>query len=218
MERTIIVRGSAELRIPPDRALVEVTLDADGSSRDDAYRDAAGTASAIDAVIDRHAAETERVVTAALTVQPLTRWRRGEAIRTGWRATRRSVIEVTGFEGLGLLLSELTGAGGTIAGPTWQVDDSNEAHDRVRVLAAEDARRRAESYAVGLGVTLAGITWIAEPGLRSTSSEPVHRMMPMAVSSRMAADLEEEVVIEVAPADSIIGAQVEVSFAFADAT
>lgn len=216
MERSIIVRGSAEVRVRPDRALVLLTLDADASSRDDAYRTAAQRASAIDAVLDDHAGETERVVTAALTVQPLTRWRKGEVVRTGWRASRRSEVEVTGFEGLGLLLSELTGAGAAIDGPTWQVDDTNEAYDRVRRLAAQDARRRAEAYASGLGVTLGAIDWMSEPGLRSSSAEPVHRMMAVAAGARMAGAPEDEVIIEVTPADSVIEADIEASFSFLD--
>lgn len=212
MERAIIVSGTAEIRILPDRALVLVTVDADAGSRDDAYRRAAGTASAVDVVLDHHAGEIERVVTAALTVQPLTRWRKGEVVRTGWRASRRTEVEVTGFEGLGLLLSELTGAGATIDGPTWRVDDTNEAYDRVRQLAAQDARRRAEAYASGLGVPLGAINWMAEPGLRSSSGEPTHRIMTLASAARMDGAVEDELVIEVTPADSIIEAAIEVSF------
>ena len=212
MERSIIVSGSAEVRVLPDRALVVVTVDADAGSRDDAYQRAAGTASAVDVVLDHRAGEIARVATAALTVQPLTRWRKGEVVRTGWRASRRTEVEVIGFEGLGLLLAELTGAGATIDGPDWRVDDTNEAYDRVRQLAAQDARRRAEAYASGLGVLLGAVDWIAEPGLRSSSAEPVHRMMALASVSRMADAPEDEVVIEVTPADSIIEAVVEVSF------
>jgi uncharacterized protein YggE len=213
MEREVIVRGSAEVRIPPDRALVHVTLDADGGSRDDAYRGAARTAAAVDAIFEQHASETDRIVTTALAVQPLTRWRKGELIRTGWRATRRSTVEVVEFGGLGALLADLVGAGATIGGPDWVVDDTNDAVDRVRVLAAEDARRRAEAYVGGLGIALGSIRWIAEPGLRTTSTEPpVVRMQMAAAGGARAFAVEEEPVIEVEPADSIIAASVEVSF------
>jgi uncharacterized protein YggE len=216
MERTIIVGGSAEVRIAPDRALVHATLDADGGSRDDAYRAAARTAAAVDAVLAQHAGATERVVTASLAVQPLTKWRKGEIIRTGWRASRRSDVEVTGFEALGVLLADLAGAGATIAGPNWQVDDTNEAYDRARTLAAQDARRRADAYVEGLGMAIAGVAWIAEPGLRTSGGEPqVRAMMAVAGAARGGA-VDEDVVIEVTPADATISASVEVGFDLVD--
>jgi hypothetical protein len=91
-------------------------------------RRAAATATgAVDSVLAEHAGEIERTVTTALSVQPLTRHRRGEIVRTGWRATRRSAVEVVGFEGLGTLLAELAAASATIDGPTWVVDETNEA-------------------------------------------------------------------------------------------
>ena len=219
MEREVVVRGAAEVRIPPDRAVVHVTLDADGSSRDDAYRTAARTAAAVDAALEQHQGEIDRIVTAALAVQPLTRWRKGEIVRTGWRATRRSTVEVVVFDGLGALLADLVAAGATLAGPQWVVDDTNDAVDRVRTLAAQDARRRAEAYVAGLGVGLGPLRWVAEPGLRISGSEvPTVRMAPMAAAAggARAFAAEEEPVIEVEPADSVIAASVEVSFALAD--
>ena len=212
MEHEVIVKGSADIRIPPDRALVHATLDADGSARDDAYKAAARTAAAVDAVLEQHAAETERVVTTALAVQPLTRWRKGELIRTGWRATRRSAIEVVDFTGLGSLLAELVGAGAQIVGPTWIVDDANPAIDRVRVLAAEDARRRAEAYAAGLGFALGPVRWVSEPGLRTSGGEPPMVRMAMAAGGARSFAAEEEPVIEIEPADTDITASVEVGF------
>jgi uncharacterized protein len=217
MEREVIVRGTAEVRVRPDRAIVHATLDADGGSRDDAYRAAARTATAVDAALEHHAAATDRVVTSALAVQPLTRWRKGELIRTGWRASRRSTIDVVGFESLGALIADLVGADATISGPEWVVDDGNEAIDRVRALAAADARRRADAYASGLGVALGEIRWIAEPGLRLSGGEPPVRAMFAAAqggAARMAADVEEPI-IEVEPADSLIETSVEVAFALA---
>ena len=215
MDREIIVRGSAELRIPPDRALVHATLDADGGSRDDAYSGAARTAAAVDAVLATYADGAERVVTTALTVQPLTRWRKGELVRTGWRATRRSLLDLTSFERMGALLADLAAAGATIAGPDWRVDETNEAHDRVRALAAQDARRRAEAYADGLGVAVGDLRWVAEPGLRSSSPEVGHGALMSFASAPQGGSVDDEAIIEVAPADTTIAASVEVAFALA---
>ena len=201
------------LELPQDALLVGPGLKADGDTSRLVQRVLAGDgpAAVVDAALEQHAGDTDRVVTDALAVQPLTRWRKGELIRTGWRATRRSTVEVVGFDGLGSLLADVVGAGAMIAGPEWIVDDGNAAIDRVRVLAAHDARRRAEAYATGLGVTLGPLRWAAEPGLRTSSGEPPTRMMALAGSARgLAAD--EDPVIEIEPADTVVEASVEVSF------
>jgi uncharacterized protein YggE len=214
MDHEILVRGTAEVRVPPDRALAYVTIDADGRERDDAYRAAVASADRVDAVIATHAEAIERNVTAALLVQPLTKWHKGESVRTGWRASRSSILHVAGFERLGDLLAELATAGATIAGPDWRVDESNEAYRTVREEAAADARRRAEAYAAGLGATLGPVRWMAEPGLRGKGEPPyLGAAAPMA---RMAAMPDRaggtEEVIAIAPEDLTIQAALEVSF------
>lgn len=221
MERTVLVQGHAEVRVPPDRALVWVTIDADGTSRDDAYRAAVQSADGVDAVITAHGATIGRAVTATLSVQPLTRWKKGESVRTGWRATRRTTIEVVSFERLGELLADLA-RWATIAGPTWQVDPTNPGYLDARRGASEDARRRAESYAAGLGVTIAGVAWIAEPGLRTSDGHGMGGTMAFAAApapqmrSRGGAVPEDEPIIDVQPEETVITASVDVAFTLAD--
>lgn len=74
----------------PDRAEVAVSVEGDGGSRDAAYSAAAQLSGRVDAVFSDMAEAIERVVTAVLTVQPRTRWKKGEATRAGWRAARSS--------------------------------------------------------------------------------------------------------------------------------
>jgi uncharacterized protein YggE len=220
MEREIIVQGSAEVRVPPDRAVVHVTVDADGGSRDEAYTAAARSAATVDGVLAAHEAEIDRTVTASLSVQPLTRWKRGESIRTGWRATRRTRIELTAFERLGELLAELAPTA-ILAGPEWRVDDANPAYADVRREAAADARRRAEAYASGLGVRLGPVAWISEPGLRQSGGDaPIGRAAPMAFAAAGGARSvpAEDEVIDISPEDNIIHARLEVAFGLDDDT
>lgn len=212
MEREILVEGAAEVRVPPDRAIVHATVDADGPDRDEAYRAAAAAAADVDAVLADHAAAIDRTTTAALLVQPLTRWRDGESLRTGWRATRQTALEVTDFERFGELLAALAAAEAALAGPTWRVDAANPAHHRVRREAAADARRRAVAYADGIGLAVGTVLWMAEPGLRAPEDGRPGRgaelMAAMAVP--MAPDAPT---IDVAPDELTIRAAVEVAFA-----
>jgi uncharacterized protein len=211
-EPEIIVRGSAEVRVLPDRAVLRVDLDGDGQSRDEAYRQAAPLAEAVDRVVEAHRARLERVVTAALAVQPKTRWRRGENVRTGWRASRTTLLDVVDFTGLGDLFAELAGAGGAVTGPTWYVDPTNPAHDDARQQAAADARRRADAYAAALGLRVAGPAWVAEPGLRRGSGGDGPPMMRAMAAAGAFGGAPEQDVIDVNPEEVVVGAAVEVGF------
>lgn len=213
----VVVRGAAEVRALPDRAVVHVTIDGEGADREDAYANAARPATAVDAVLVAYEPALDRTTTAALLVHPKTRWRRGESVRTGWRASRSSVVEVTDFARLGDLMAELTSAGAQLAGPSWQLDPDNAAHTEARRAAAEDARRRADAYAGALGLQVSGVAWVAEPGLRQATSDGpgwvggAPRGMALAAGPAQA----ETETIDVSVEEITVSAAVEVGFHFA---
>ncbi|MEA2686109.1 MAG: uncharacterized protein QOE93_1304 [Actinomycetota bacterium] len=198
----------------PDRAIIRVTVEADGGAREDAYREAARLAGQVDSVIAGRVAATDRVQVTSLVVHPKTRWRKGESVRTGWRASRTSVAEVVDFSVLGDLLAELAAAGGAVDGPTWELDLTNPVHGRARELAGADARRRADAYAAALGLRVVGVAWVAEPGLRGPEA-PTY--MPMMTRSAFAGDAgaDQAEVIDVTPDELTIDASVDVAFTYA---
>lgn len=201
----------------PDRAVLRVTVDGMGGSRDEAYQAALRPAQQVDEVVATYEAAVDRAMTGTLVVQPKTRWRKGESVRTGWRASRTSVVEVKDVTRLGGFVAELVGAGGEVRGPSWQLDPANAAHTEARRLAAEDARSRAEAYAAALGLRVRGIAWVAEPGLRvgDGSHQPsAGRTMTLAVG-RGAESMAADEVIDISPDEMTVEAQVEVAFVFA---
>ena len=211
MEKEIIVKGRGEARSLPDRAVLNVLVDAEGSTREQAYDDAATAAKQVDDVLAGRTAGIDRVITAALMVHPKSRWKKGESVRTGWRASRATTVEVTDLAQLGELISELTAAGGTISGPSWRLDESNPAHREARKLAAEDARRRAEDYAGTLGLLLGEVAWISEPGLRAPGQEDrFNGAIPAAARGAMAGESSD--VIDVQPDEIRTVAAVEIGF------
>jgi uncharacterized protein YggE len=209
MEHEIVVRGEGEIRVMPDRATVHVVVDGEGSSREEAYAAAARSAAAVDDVLKAEADAFERVATAALVVQPRTRWQDGEAVRTGWTAARASVLEVRDLNRLGDLLAQLASSGGNISGLTWGLDPSHTASGEARSRAGQDARLRAEQYAAALGVKLGAVAWVAEPGLRGRD----HPSGPpaMLATARAVAPMAPQT-IDVSPEELTISAEVEVGF------
>jgi uncharacterized protein len=193
----------------PDLALVRVGVDGEGQSRDEAYQAASVAAAAVDRILAEYAAGIGRVTTAAVSVQPKTRWRKGETQRTGWQASRLSVAEISDTSQVGELLHALAGAGANIGGLSWKVAPVNEAHALARRRAGEDARARAGQYAQALGVELGPVAWAAEPGLRST--DRMDWMSPAAGGQVLRAGAAEEP-INVNPEEVTIQAALEVAY------
>jgi uncharacterized protein len=214
VEREIIVRGHGEVRVLPDRALLNVRADGEAASRDDAYATAAKIATAVDAVFAAMQDAIGRVTATGVVVQPKSRWKKGEAVRTGWTAMRTSMVEVVNLDVLSDLVARLAAAGAAISGPFWQLDVANNAHADARRHAAEDARLRAEAYASALGLSLGEVAWVAEPGLRDHAGAVAFQgVMPMSAGARVAGGMAEEPTIDITPEEITIGADVEVGFA-----
>jgi uncharacterized protein len=211
----IRVRGEAEVRCLPDRAVLRVAVEAEAESQAQAYALASQSAASIDAVLDRFEQDVDRRMTAGLIVRPKTRWRKGETVRTGWIAARTTVVEVTNFAQLGQLVAELPAAGATaLDGPVWEVDKTNPAHDQARRAAALDAERRASTYAEAVGLRMGALKWLAEPGLRPDASNPV----PIGAGARFfhAASAAPEELMDITPDEITIQEMVEACFELVD--
>jgi uncharacterized protein YggE len=193
----------------PDLASLNVGVDGEGLSREEAYQHASISAEAVDSVLAAFEPAIDRVTTAALAVQPKTRWRKGESQRTGWQAFRVSVVEINDTSRVGELLNALAGAGGSISGLSWMVAPANEAFALARRRAGEDARSRAEQYAEALNVKLGPVAWAAEPGLRSIGQ--VDMMAARAGAFAASARAAEET-INANPEEVTIRAVLEVGY------
>jgi len=214
MEREIVVRGTGEVRTLPDLAGLRVEVTAEHRDQDQAYRDRAELAAAVDAVLREHAGDISRSTIASLSVQPKFRWQHDKQVRDGWRAGRTNVVEVSGLDALGPLMAGLVEAGAAVTGPSWSLNPTNPAYGEARRAAAEDARLRAQAYAEALDVGLGPIAWIAEPGLRGGGSqpfEPVARPM-MAAARGFAAAEAEPPVEDLGAAELTVQAAVEIGF------
>jgi len=210
MDREVIVKGIGQAKSLPDRAEVKVVIDGEDVTRDTAYNRAVESAKAVDVVIADYRDVLDRVTTTALSVHPKNRWKKGESIRTGWRASRTTVLEVVTLERLGDLIANLAGAGGAVTGPTWSLDPDNGAYSEARRLAAIDAHHRAEDYAQSLGLTIGKVAWIAEPGLRSPRPTDADWMGGMIGEARGESATDEDI-IDISPEEIFVTATVEVA-------
>jgi uncharacterized protein len=216
MEREIVVRGTGKARALPDQASLRVEVAADDKTQQEAYDAGTKLAAAVDGVLSQHADAIARTTIASLLVQPRTRWHRGEDIRTGWRASRTSFVDVVELDALGEIMSDLVDAGAAVQGPHWTMAPTNPAYDQARTAAAEDARRRAQSYATALALAVGPVTWVSEPGLRRDPRPPVPlraEVAQMAAAAPVAGEAEPD---RVTPAEMTVQVDVEVGFTILD--
>ncbi len=193
----------------PDVASLRVSVNGEGHTQQDAFRDASNTAAAIDRVLQDFVEAIDRVTTASMTVQPKTRWHKGETQRTGWQAFRVSELEISDTARVGQLVVALADAGAILGGLSWMVTPDNEAFALARRRAGQDARARAGQYADALGVKLGPVAWASEPGLRQT--DHYQAMGPHGAVMAASAPVEEEP-INVNPEEMTIRAALEVGY------
>jgi hypothetical protein len=210
MEREIVVRGEAEVRAMPDRATFRVVVDGEGASRDEAFELASRDAAAVDAVLRDEEASLDRVVTTSVVVQPKNRVRKGEAVRTGWIASRTAKVEITALDRVGAISAQLAHAGAALYGPEWELDQNHDAYGLARAQAGENARLRASQYALALGIELGEVAWVAEPGLRRADPFPVAGTARAAYAASAGGASEP---MDIVPEEIIVRASLEVGFA-----
>ena len=167
MEREIVVRGTGEARALPDLASLRVEVTADRKSQDEAYDARADIAAKVDVVFSQHASAIARTTVASLWVQPRTRWHRGEDIRTGWRASRTTFVDVVVLDALGVIMSD-----GVAAGAVGHGAELVDGVDQHRLRPGPPGRRRGRPppghrLLRGPGPALGDVAWVAEPGMRS---------------------------------------------------
>ncbi len=160
----ITVRGRATTLVAPDYAVLDVTVRSRAASAEQAFANLAPISAACDAVLAKYTSIVRRGETSSLAVEPVVEYdpQTGQAVERGHTAWRSLRVEIRPTEDVAELLRELVGEGAELSGPRWRVEETNPAREDVQVAAARDARRRADAYAQGLGLSVGAVAWASE--------------------------------------------------------
>lgn len=165
----LLVRGTARRRVPPDHAVLHLTVSASGPTAAEVERSVAASAAALDAALDTHEAALGPRVATAVRIRPNKYWhpQSGREVRDGFIGDSALQVRVDDPAATGAVLRAAFEAGEVeVVGPAWGLRDEHPVHAQVRASAAADARARADDYAAGLGVRVGSVALVAEPGLR----------------------------------------------------
>lgn len=209
MDELIVVRGTATRTCPADRGVLTVTVRVKHANAVEAERALALQTAAVDAALDTAGAVISVRHVESLSIRPNSYWHpeSGRTIVDGHIGERSVRVTVHRDDAGPLIRAVYDAAPVEVNGPEWDLAEDNPVHGDTRRAAAVDARQRAEQYAEGLGLSVGGVAYVSEPGLRA---EPP-RAMKM---SAMAQDTEMSgtPTVDLGSAEIQLSASVDVGF------
>lgn len=191
-KHTIVVTGSAEVKVKPDIANINVGVVSSAVTAAQALADNSALMNTLFAVIKAQGIEEKDLRTSNLSVQPQYSQpqpgARGEFVPrvVGYQVTNTVHVKVRQIERLGAMLDILIQNGANqVYGIAFDVDKSEELLDKVRGAAVADARRRASLYCSGDKVKPGAVMHIEEQGLEGHFPQPMYGggMRAMAAAS-----------------------------------
>ena len=197
----IRVVGTATVEAPPDMAEVQLGVQTFGASVDQAVAENNRLTDSVLNALKGAGIDDSDLSTSSFSVFPQRDYEReGEVQITGYWANNTVTVTVTEIDRAGLLLQAALDAGANRSfGLFFGLLDPIPMEQQARMLAVEDARRRASDIALAAGVTLGKLLTIKES---SFAGPPVY--------ARAEADQGQVVPIE--PGELEIQARVEAAY------
>jgi uncharacterized protein YggE len=161
------VTGSSEVRVAPDQASVTVGVLAQASKAQDAQEQANQIAQRFLDAVAKLGIQKKDIQTSQLSLSPVyENPKPGEAPRiSGYRAENSLGVRLDDFKLIGPVIDAGVASGANnIQGVSFSVKDDIEARLRALTLAAAEAKRKAETMAQALGITLDGVFDVVESG------------------------------------------------------
>lgn len=160
---TVTVRGDAVVRTGPDEALLWLTLTALDQDPGAALADVATRSRALTVVLDEFGISDADRATMGIGVHEEFTHENGAPRSAGHRATARLSVRLSDAELISRLISRCTSQmDARVDGPQWLIAADNPARLAAARRAAQDAQRRAEAYAAGVGARLGRLLEISE--------------------------------------------------------
>lgn len=206
----VSVRGEAEITVPPETAIVTVSVLARERTRQKAESQLVDLSAAIGRVIARHEPALRRHSASSVSVFPVLRNRKSDKA-DAYQGRRTWTVEVQDFGALPAILGELIVSDYvTIDGPRWRVETGSPVHQQARTAAVQDAIRRARSYAEAFGATLDQLVEVADVGMSTDGAAAA--FAAAAPRGRSAADAPPLEQIDLEPVEQRVLGRIEARF------
>lgn len=149
--KTVKTTGTAELKVTPDQALIQLGVERQSATARNAKADVAGVSRKILAALKELNIEDKDVQTAYLSLEPMIDYRKGLRI-TNFTAEQSLSVTVRDLSKLDAVMDAVISAGANrIGGIEYQSSELRKDRDQARDAAAHAAREKAEALAKALG-------------------------------------------------------------------
>jgi uncharacterized protein YggE len=180
--RTISVSGFGSVETPPDRATVNLSIEARESTVAAAQAKASEVTARVLQLADAMDIPENRVDTMSATVRPDYRWNRDTETQEliGFVSQRQMRLEIHDLDKVGLVIERAVEAGvNQVMPPRLTSSKSRDAYRDALEKAVEDARQNAGRLADSLGLTLGDAVQV-------NAGSPVRPPVPMGRAEAMA--------------------------------
>jgi uncharacterized protein YggE len=159
----VVVRGEAVREVPPELAVLSVTVSARDKDRQTTLTRLTERAAELRTYLDEYPDAIERRETGGVQIFPELK-RGGERV-SAYAGNVTTTVTVTDFAVLGELLLRLGSIDQTsVSGPWWQLRPGSRAGADVRKEAITDALQRAREYAEAVGARVDRLLEISDEG------------------------------------------------------
>ncbi|MPQ98361.1 DUF541 domain-containing protein [Modestobacter sp. I12A-02628] len=198
----VVVQGQAERSVPPDTAVVTVTVGARERGREQAMAELAERQQAVLDLLTARADVVGEHATESVWVSPA-HAEDGSGRVVGHLAQLSTRVRLDDVDAVGaFLLTAGALAGVSVHGPQWQLRAAEEVHAEVRELAVLDAVARARAHARTMGTELADLVELRDvPGARGGAERWAVQAAPASGGG-----------LDVEPGSQQVRAQVEMTF------
>ena len=179
IEHTISVSGTGRVLLSPDVADLSLGVNITRPTAAEARAAAADAMTKVVDAIKKAGVADKDIQTSSLSLQPVYDYsNNGQGKLTGFQVMNIVSVTVHNLDTVGDLVDASVAAGATsVNGVTFRVQDPTAAEAQARTAAVKDARTKADALASAAGVTIVGVSSIAE------SSAGVPYPMPYAVAA-----------------------------------
>lgn len=207
LPKVVRVTGTSEVKVAPDRAVIELGVQKQDPNASAAKRAADQASRRVLAALKAQGVDEKDVQTTYLSLQPESYTRKGVRI-SYFVANETMLITVRDLSRLDSLLEELVKAGGNrIDSIGYEVSDMRKYRDQARELAIKAAREKAQALAQALGQEAGKAHSIEEV------AEPEYALAGMRANSTYAYEAPAKILSpSIAPGQKTISASVVVSF------
>lgn len=169
----VMVVGEADSKVPPDTAVVVLSVVTQSPRALDAQQQNARKSEAVIQAIKQAAGANPDVKTSDYSLEPRENWNGNTAKIVGYQARNTVTVNITALDNVGAVVDAATGAGAnSVEGVRFILREANAAHGQALADASKQAMSKAQAMAQSLGGRITRVVEEREGGFPEQAAPP----------------------------------------------